>query len=406
MKKGLIFSIIVFIVFLTISTVFLFIPGINRIVDSDNIEVKTDEEIQILINDINDKYTKLKQEQEEKYLNQLQDIDTKYKDEYKKLDDKYIKLKEEHEAKYNKIEADIKAKYQKLIDAVEAKYDLPMTHPSWYDNQVKAGKEKSALQSQMYDEIREKTAGKTEESFRLSSNKRDEENLIDDAKDVEERNVEVNKLNDAKLLESNKEKELNNVNNYANEKEDLFYEGITLIIFGVLVILIYPVYILITHNKLTKNLNAVKESLSTIEVLLKRRFDLLPNYISVVKGYKKHEKEALKEVIEARNKFELATTLKEEIDADKVLSENVNRLIMLTEDYPELKSNTNFMALQYELSNTEDQIANARYRYNKMVLKYKNSINTFPSNMIADLFNFKEEEFFDIDESEKENVKV
>lgn len=406
MKKGLIFSIIVFIVFLTISTVFLFIPGINRIVDSDNIEVKTDEEIQILINDINDKYTKLKQEQEEKYLNQLQDIDTKYKDEYKKLDDKYIKLKEEHEAKYNKIEADIKAKYQKLIDAVEAKYDLPMTHPSWYDNQVKAGKEKSALQSQMYDEIREKTAGKTEESFRLSSNKRDEENLIDDAKDVEERNVEVNKLNDAKLLESNKEKELNNVNNYANEKEDLFYEGITLIIFGVLVILIYPVYILITHNKLTKNLNAVKESLSTIEVLLKRRFDLLPNYISVVKGYKKHEKEALKEVIEARNKFELATTLKEEIDADKVLSENVNRLIMLTEDYPELKSNTNFMALQYELKNTEDQIANARYRYNKMVLKYKNSINTFPSNMIADLFNFKEEEFFDIDESEKENVKV
>lgn len=406
MKKGLIFSIIVFIVFLTISTVFLFIPGINRIVDSDNIEVKTDEEIQILINDINDKYTKLKQEQEEKYLNQLQDIDTKYKDEYKKLDDKYIKLKEEHEAKYNKIEADIKAKYQKLIDAVEAKYDLPMTHPSWYDNQVKAGKEKSALQSQMYDEIREKTAGKTEESFRLSSNKRDEENLIDDAKDVEERNVEVNKLNDAKLLESNKEKELNNVNNYANEKEDLFYEGITLIIFGVLVILIYPVYILITHNKLTKNLNAVKESLSTIEVLLKRRFDLLPNYISVVKGYKKHEKEALKEVIEARNKFELATTLKEEIDADKVLSENVNRLIMLTEDYPELKSNTNFMALQYELKNTEDQIANARYRYNKMVLKYKNSINTFPSNMIADLFKFKEEEFFDIDESEKENVKV
>lgn len=406
MKKGLIFSIIVFIVFLTISTVFLFFPGINRIVDSDNIEVKTDEEIQILINDINDKYTKLKQEQEEKYLNQLQDIDTKYKDEYKKLDDKYIKLKEEHEAKYNKIESDIKAKYQKLIDAVEAKYDLPMTHPSWYDNQVKAGKEKSALQSQMYDEIREKTAGKTEESFRLSSNKRDEENLIDDAKDVEERNVEVNKLNDAKLLESNKEKELNNVNNYANEKEDLFYEGITLIIFGVLVILIYPVYILITHNKLTKNLNAVKESLSTIEVLLKRRFDLLPNYISVVKGYKKHEKEALKEVIEARNKFELATTLKEEIDADKVLSENVNRLIMLTEDYPELKSNTNFMALQYELKNTEDQIANARYRYNKMVLKYKNSINIFPSNMIADLFNFKEEEFFDIDESEKENVKV
>ncbi|MFV0249486.1 MAG: LemA family protein [Bacilli bacterium] len=182
--------------------------------------------------------------------------------------------------------------------------------------------------------------------------------------------------------------------------------SIGLIILIVVVILILS-YIMTTYNSLVSLRNKVKDQWAQIEVLLKRRADLIPNLVETVKGYASHEKTTLEDVVNARNNAVSATTTAEEMKANGELSGALSRLFALTEAYPELKANTNFMDLQNNLKETEDKISFSRQFYNDTVLSYKNKIEMFPSNIIAGMFNFKTELFFEASEADKEvpNVK-
>ena len=175
-------------------------------------------------------------------------------------------------------------------------------------------------------------------------------------------------------------------------------------IIGVVVLLV--LYFVSTYNGLVKLRNMVKDQWSQIDVLLKRRADLIPNLVETVKGYAKHEKETFEAVIEARNKAVSATTTEDEMKANGELSGALNKLFALAESYPELKSNTNFMDLQNNLKETEDKISYARQFYNDAVLKYKNKLEVFPSNIVAGMFGFKPEPFFEAVGEERENPKV
>lgn len=178
-----------------------------------------------------------------------------------------------------------------------------------------------------------------------------------------------------------------------------------LIIIGVIV-LILIVFVVGTYNKLVSLRNRVKDQWSQIDVLLKRRADLIPNLVETVKGYANHEKETLNAVIEARNKTVTANTPEAEMQANGELTQALNKLFALSEAYPDLKANTNFMQLQQDLTETEDKISHARQFYNDSVLIYKNKLEMFPSNIIASIFGFKPEAFFEATEAEKETPKV
>ena len=150
----------------------------------------------------------------------------------------------------------------------------------------------------------------------------------------------------------------------------------------------------------------VKDQWAQIDVHLKRRADLIPNVVETVKGYASHEKETLDAVISARNKAVSAGTVEEEMKANGELSSALGRLFAVAEAYPELKANTNFMDLQNNLKDTEDKISFARQFYNDVVLKYKNKLEVFPSNIVASIFKFQPEPFFEASEADKEVPKV
>ena len=176
------------------------------------------------------------------------------------------------------------------------------------------------------------------------------------------------------------------------------------IIVGVIVLL--ALFFVSTYNGLVRLRNMVKDQWSQIDVLLKRRADLIPNLVETVKGYTKHEQETLEAVINARNKAVSATTTEEEMKANGELSGALNRLFALAESYPDLKANQNFMDLQNNLKETEDKISYARQFYNDAVLKYKNKLEVFPSNIVAGMFGFKPEPFFEATDKERENPQV
>lgn len=180
---------------------------------------------------------------------------------------------------------------------------------------------------------------------------------------------------------------------------------IALIVIGAIVLLIL-LFIGTTYNSLVSLRNKVKDQWSQIDVLLKRRTDLIPNLVETVKGYTKHESETLENVIAARNRVVEAKTTEEEIKADGELSRALGRLMAVAEAYPDLKANTNFLDLQANLKETEDKIQYARQFYNDAVLVYKNKLEMFPSNIVAGIFGFKPEAFFEASEADKEVPKV
>ena len=180
---------------------------------------------------------------------------------------------------------------------------------------------------------------------------------------------------------------------------------IWLIVVLVIVVLLI-IYFVATYNKLVDLRNRVRDQWSQIDVQLKRRFDLIHNLVSTVKGYAKHESETLESVIEARNSYTTATTPHEKMQANNMLSDTLSKLFALAENYPDLKANQNFLELQTELQETEDKIAMARQFYNDTVLTYNNKIEMFPSNIVASMFKFKMEEFFKAEEEARQNVKV
>ena len=177
------------------------------------------------------------------------------------------------------------------------------------------------------------------------------------------------------------------------------------IIVAVVVVLIV-LWIISTYNSLIELRNRVKDQWAQIDVQLKRRFDLIPNLVETIKGYTKHESETLENVIKARNTYLTAETPEGQMKADGELTQAISKLFALTESYPDLKANTNFIELQNELQETEDKIASARQFYNDTVLKYNNKVEMVPSNIIAALFKFKKEAFFEANDQERQNVSV
>ena len=152
--------------------------------------------------------------------------------------------------------------------------------------------------------------------------------------------------------------------------------------------------------------NRIDNSLSQINVQLKRRADLIPNLIETVKGFAKHEKVAIKAVTDARKALVGARGVENKVKADRQLESALKTIFAIAEGYPDLKANTNFLELQRELSSTEDKVAYSRQYYNDSILTYNNLCKTFPGAFFAKLYGKKEKEYLKIAESEKKNVKV
>lgn len=166
-------------------------------------------------------------------------------------------------------------------------------------------------------------------------------------------------------------------------------EAIIIIIF-IAVILILTFYVIGIYNKLINAKNKVEDQFAQIDVELKRRTDLIHNLIETVKGYAKHEEKTLTEVINARNKMVNASTINEELKASNDISKALNKLFSLSESYPDLKANTNFITLKNDLKETEDKISYAKSFFNESVLNYNNLRKEFPSNIVANIFKFEE----------------
>lgn len=173
------------------------------------------------------------------------------------------------------------------------------------------------------------------------------------------------------------------------------------------IIVVIALYVVGLYNGLIRLRNQVKNAWAQIEVQLKRRHDLIPNLIETVKGYMKHERETLESVTNARTAAMGAQTVGEKAKAESQLTGALGQLRIAVEAYPDLKASQNFLALQEELTSTENKISFARQNYNDQVLMYNNKIQMFPSNIIAGMFNFKQEEFFEVEvPAEREVPKV
>ncbi len=184
----------------------------------------------------------------------------------------------------------------------------------------------------------------------------------------------------------------------------------TLLVLAVIVLILIIVlagYVIAVYNGLIVGKNRVKEAFSDVQIQLKRRYDLIPNLVETVKGYASHESQTLEKVIQARNMAMAAQKgdLKEQAKAENILSGTLKSLFAVSENYPELKANENFLKLQFELTDTEDKIKAARRFYNTNVLALNNKIEMFPSNIIASMFQFAKQEFFELDDEEAEAAK-
>jgi LemA protein len=179
------------------------------------------------------------------------------------------------------------------------------------------------------------------------------------------------------------------------------------VIIGVLAVLV--VFLVLTYNGLVRLRNQVKNAWAQIDVQLKRRHDLIPNLVETVKGYVAHERETLEAVTNARNLAQAAvgSGVGAQSKAETELSGALGRLLAVVENYPDLKANQNFLALQEELTSTENKISFSRQFYNDSVLTYNNKTQMFPSNIVAGVTGFKEGEFFEVEaEAERAAPKV
>ena len=186
--------------------------------------------------------------------------------------------------------------------------------------------------------------------------------------------------------------------------------GIIASIIGVIVLVILIAWFVKTYNGLVKLRNKVKNSLSQIDVQLQRRFDLIPNLVETTKGYAKHESDIFGEFAKARSLYDRAKAgndVEGMANADKGLSGALGKLMVVTEQYPELKANSNFQEVMSQLKDTENKIAYSRQFYNDTVLKYNDKTELFPSNLIASMFKFEQAKFYEVtNDAAKEAVKV
>lgn len=401
MKKNwllIITSGVIYIAIIAITICYIINPGINKLKEANNIKELTYEEKTQLIDDINQKYIILEQEAANKYSPNIEKINQKY-------DDLITDTKE----KYNKLETEIKGKY----DAEEKKINKSISdndyllikefHANGFskkyytlsDKDKELREQKSELQLKEWEEIRNNESLENKELQTIEANRKNELNTIENNK-----KAELTRLNE------NKANEIESINKQNINKTSVRNAGVFNLIIGIVIVLIPLLYIILIFNKLTHLSNTVKEKWSQVDVLLKQRADLIPNIVEAIKGFTDHEKNTLTKVTKARNQVIKATTKEEEITANKNLSHVINKLFFLQENYPELKANTNFMHLQYNLKEIENNISISRQQYNKSVLKYKNKLEMFPSNIIASIFNFQPELFFEVENDDKENPTI
>lgn len=173
------------------------------------------------------------------------------------------------------------------------------------------------------------------------------------------------------------------------------------------VILILIIWFIASYNGFVRLKNSIEEAFSTMDVYLKKRYDLIPNLVETVKGYAKHEKETLERVMAARNAAASATTMEGRIEGENMLQGTLKSLFAVAEAYPDLKANTNFLELQGDLRRIEDEIANSRKYYNAIVKTYNTKREVFPSSIIAGIFRFEKKPLFEVAAAaERENVRV
>lgn len=173
-----------------------------------------------------------------------------------------------------------------------------------------------------------------------------------------------------------------------------------------IVIVVFLVLLFAIYNSFVRSINRVKEAFSTMDVYLKKRWDLIPNMVEIVKGYAEHEKETLEDVVKFRNDNYDDMSTDKKIESNQAISNDVKKIMALIESYPELKANENFMNLSNQLTKIEDEIVNSRKYYNGTVREYNNKVQMFPSNIFAMIFGYKTKKMFETSEEERQNVKV
>ncbi len=176
------------------------------------------------------------------------------------------------------------------------------------------------------------------------------------------------------------------------------------VIIGILVVIV--LYVLIVFNSFIRLNNKVNEAFATMDVYLKKRWDLIPNIVEVVKGYVKHEKDTLEKVVELRNSNYDDMSNDEKIDKNEKLTKNITKLMAIAESYPDLKASSSFRDLSNNLTKVEDEIAQSRKYFNAVVRIFNNKVQMFPSNIIAKLFGYKTKKMFEASETERNNIKV
>ena len=179
---------------------------------------------------------------------------------------------------------------------------------------------------------------------------------------------------------------------------------IAAVVGGLLLILV--LWAVLSYNALVRMRITVEEAFSTMDVYMKKRYDLVPNLVETVKGYAAHEKETLQNVIEMRARTASAGTMEERLQAENALTDTLKTLFAVAEAYPDLKANVNFMDLQGQLRQIEEDIATSRRYYNGTVRQYNIKTQSFPSSIIAGMFHFERKPMFEIGAEERENVKV
>lgn len=391
-------GVIIYLFIIFCGVYYLIIPGVNKVYESSKVKIYTYDEKNKALDEINDKYKDEVEKINEKYTLKIEEINEKYIPSVGEINEKYDKLKDEIESKY-------KEKTKELNDEINDKRvmqnkeffanGLSKKYYTLNDEINELSSEQSKLNSEKSKENNNNESLRNTELFALQKNKNDELNVLDD-----------DKKSEMLRLDEKKDNEISDIYNSEIKKDEIKKCGILKIILGIILVIIPVLYVITIFNKLTKALNNIKEKWSSIDILLKERNDLIPNVVNSIKGLTKHEKDTLTSVTKLRNLAINANTKDEEIKANMKLDSAISKILLLEENYPELKSNANFISLESDLKKLEDRISISRTEYNNSVLKYKNKLETFPSNIVSAIFRFKPELFFEIDDSEKENVNI
>jgi len=180
-----------------------------------------------------------------------------------------------------------------------------------------------------------------------------------------------------------------------------------IIIIVLSLVVVFGIYLIVLYNGFVSKRNMLEEALSGIDVILKKRFDLIPNLVETVKGYLTHEKETLANIVNLRNQALNAGTADEKLQLDKKLGNAVGTIFALAENYPDLKANTNFLSLQEELTEIETEVERSKRYYNATVRDYNIAVESFPGNIVANSFGFPKRSFLELeDEKQRETPKV